>query len=90
MTNTTNFVLGSMFYWLLPFATFIMLYYFIYKRMSGGTGFVKSFGKNKACEIQGEFVGVRHKDVGGVEEIINFLKDLQSLVCPKNLVLFAM
>ena len=84
-TSTTNSVLGNMFYWLLPFLPFILIYYFIYKRMSGGgSGGVMSFGQNKAREIQGELVGVKFKDVGGVgeaevelKEIIAFLKDPQ-------------
>lgn len=81
--STTNSILGNMFYWLLPFLPFILLYYFIYKRMSGGgSGGVMSFGQNKAREIPGELVGVKFKDVGGVgeaetelREIIEFLKD---------------
>lgn len=76
-------VFGSMMYWLLPFILFMMLYYYIYRRISGGgAGGVMSFGKNKAREIQGELVGVKFKDVGGVgeaevelKEIIEYLKE---------------
>lgn len=76
--SVTNSVLGTMFAWMIPFLPFILLYYFIYKRMTGGGqgGGVMSFGKNKATEIQGELVGVKFSDVGGVGEAETELKEI--------------
>ena len=67
---------------LLPFLPLLLLWYFIFKRMSGGSGSVLSFGRSKAQELQGEMTGVHFKDLGGVgeaevelREIIDFLKE---------------
>ena len=81
----TQTALSTMLSWLLPFLPFILLYYWIYRKMNsnmGGGGGVMSFGKSNAREIQGELVGVNFKNVGGVgeaevelREIIEYLKD---------------
>ena len=42
---------------LLPFLPLLLLWYFIFKRMSGGSGSVLSFGRSKAQELQGEMTG---------------------------------
>ncbi len=70
--------LGAMLGWILPFLPFALLYYFIYKRMSGDGpgGGVMSFGQNKAREIQGELMGITFGDVGGVGEAETELKEI--------------
>ncbi len=70
--------LGTMLSWMLPFLPFALLYYFIYKKMSGGGpgGGVMSFGQNKAREIQGELMGIKFGDVGGVGEAETELKEI--------------
>ncbi len=75
--SVSRTALGSIFGWVLPFLPFALLYYYIYKRMSGGgEGGVMSFGRNKASEIQGELVGVTFSDVGGVGEAEVELKEI--------------
>ena len=68
---------------LLPMLRLIIIWYFIFRGMSGGgPGGIFSFGRSRARELQGEMTGVLFKDIGGVgeaevelREIIDFLKD---------------
>ncbi|MDD5468853.1 MAG: ATP-dependent zinc metalloprotease FtsH, partial [Anaerolineales bacterium] len=76
---------GALLGWILPLAVMGALWYYMLKRMKGGTGLgggLFSFGKSKARAIQGEQTGVTFKDVGGVgqaavelQEVIEFLKN---------------
>ncbi len=71
--------------WILPVALMGAFWYFMLKRMKGGTGMgggLFSFGKSKARAIQGEQTDVTFIDVGGVgqaavelQEVIEFLKN---------------
>ncbi len=77
----TKGLLASILGWVLPFLPLTLLWYFLFKRM-GGPGSPMSLGKSKAHEIEGELVGVKFKDVGGVgeaevelREIIEYLKN---------------
>ncbi|MDR1651550.1 MAG: ATP-dependent zinc metalloprotease FtsH [Synergistaceae bacterium] len=77
----TEGILNALMGWVIAFLPLILLWYFMYRRMSGVGGSVLSFGKNNSQEIQGEMTGVRFADVGGVgeaevelKEIIDYLK----------------
>ncbi|NLL37032.1 MAG: ATP-dependent zinc metalloprotease FtsH [Fretibacterium sp.] len=78
----TRSILDTLFSILLPFLPMMLIWYFIFKRMQGGGSSVMSLGRSKAQEIQGEMMGVRFSDLGGVgeaevelREIIDFLKE---------------
>lgn len=65
---------------LLPLVPLVILWYFIFTRMSRGSAM--SFGRSKAKEIEGEMLGITFRDVGGVgeaevelREIIDYLKE---------------
>lgn len=65
---------------LLPLVPLVILWYFIFTRMSRGNAM--SFGRSKAKEIEGEMLGITFRDVGGVgeaevelREIIDYLKE---------------
>ncbi|MBQ6972488.1 MAG: ATP-dependent zinc metalloprotease FtsH [Synergistaceae bacterium] len=68
---------------ILPMLPLIIIWYFIFRNMHGGTGGgIFSFGRSKAKELQGEMSGVHFSDIGGageaeveLREIIDFLKD---------------
>lgn len=64
----------------LPLVPLVLLWYFIFTRMSSGNAM--SFGRSKAKEIEGELLGITFRDVGGVgeaetelREIIDYLKE---------------
>jgi cell division protease FtsH len=76
----TKSLFASILGWILPMLPLLLIWYFIFKRM-GGAGNAMSLGKSKANEIQGEMIGIKFKDVGGVgeaevelREIIEYLK----------------
>lgn len=76
----TQGALTSMLGWFLPLLPLVLIWYFIFKRM-GGAGHM-SLGKSKAHEIEGEMIGIKFADVGGVgeaevelREIIEYLKN---------------
>lgn len=78
----TQSLLSTLLGWLLPLLPLLLIWYFIFKRMSGGGPSAMSLGKSKAHEIQGEMIGIKFSDVGGVgeaetelREIIEYLKD---------------
>ncbi len=80
----TQTLLNSLMGWIIAFLPLILIWYFMYRRMSGMGGSVLSFGKNNSQEIQGEMTGVRFPDVGGLgeaevelREIIEYLKEPQ-------------
>lgn len=77
----TQSLFTSLFGWLLPLLPLFLIWYFISKRMGGGGPNAMSFGKSKAHEIEGEMIGVKFDDVGGVgeaevelREVIEYLK----------------
>ena len=77
----TQSILDTIIGMLLPLLPLLLLWYFIFKKMSG-QGDIMAVGKNKAQEIQGEKTGVKFADVGGVgeaetelREIIDFLQN---------------
>ena len=76
----TESLLDTLIGWLLPIVPLLLLWYFIFTRMSRGS--TMSLGRSKAKEIEGEMLGVRFRDVGGVgeaevelKEIIAYLKE---------------
>ena len=76
-------LLTSLLGWILPILPFVLIWWFLMKRMGkGGPGGMLSFGKSKATEISGEISKVTFADVGGADavevelkEIIEFLKN---------------
>lgn len=79
--NQTKGLLDSLMGWIIAFLPLALIWFFLYKRMSGMGNSVLSFGKNQSQEIQGEMTGVKFPDVGGVgeaevelREIIEYLK----------------
>lgn len=77
----TQSLFTSLFGWLLPLLPLFLIWYFIAKRMGGAGPNAMSFGKSKAHEIEGEMIGVKFDDVGGVgeaevelREVIEYLK----------------
>jgi cell division protease FtsH len=92
--------LGSLLGWVLPILPFVLIWWFLMKRMGkGGPGGMLSFGKSKATEISGEISKVTFADVGGADavevelkEIIEFLKNPSRFVAmgaklPKGILL---
>lgn len=67
-------LLDTLIGWLLPLVPLLLLWYFIFTRMSGGS--TMSLGRSKAKEIEGELLGVRFDDVGGVGEAAVELKEI--------------
>jgi len=77
----TKSLLSTLLGWILPLLPLLLIWYFVFKRMGGGGPSAMSLGKSKAHEIQGEMIGVKFSDVGGVgeaevelREIIEYLK----------------
>ncbi len=78
----TKSLLSTLLGWILPLLPLALIWYFLFKRMGGGGANAMSLGKSKAHEIQGEMIGVKFRDVGGVgeaevelREIIEYLKN---------------
>lgn len=85
--KTVHNYLGELFNWILPFAIIILIWWFIFKRMSkgaggGGAGNIFNVGKSQAKVFDKDSrVSTNFKDVAGlaeakqeVEEIVDFLK----------------
>ncbi len=77
----TQGLLESLMGWVIAFLPLVLIWFFLYKRMSGMGNSVLSLGKNQSQEIQGEMTGIKFPDVGGVgeaevelREIIEYLK----------------
>lgn len=71
----TTSVFSTLLGWVLPLLPLMLLWYFIFKRMSGADT-AMSLGQSKANEIQGEMIGVKFQDVGGVDEAQVELKEI--------------
>lgn len=78
----TKSLFSTLLGWILPLLPLLLIWYFVFKRMGGGGPSAMSLGKSKAHEIQGEMIGVKFGDVGGVgeaevelREIIEYLKN---------------
>jgi cell division protease FtsH len=70
-------VLEQVFGWILPILPFVVIWWFLMKRMGkGGAGGMMSFGKSKATEISGELSTVTFADVGGADEVEVELKEV--------------
>jgi len=74
-------ILGPLLSWILPVLPFVLIWWFLMKRMGGGARGMMSIGKSKATEITGQMTGVTFRDVAGIDaveaelkEIIEFLK----------------
>ena len=74
--NQTRGLLEQLMGWVVAFLPLILIWYFVFRRMSGGGGSVLSFGKSNAQEIQGEMTGIKFQDVGGVGEAETELREI--------------
>ena len=69
-------LLESLFGWILPVLPFVVIWWFLMKRMGKGAGGMLSIGKSKATEISGEMTNVTFADVGGAEQVEVELKEI--------------
>jgi len=70
-------LLGPLVGWVLPILPFVVIWWFLMKRMGkGGPGGLMSIGKSKATEISGEMSTVTFADVGGADEVEVELKEI--------------
>ena len=70
-------LLTSLLGWILPILPFVLIWWFLMKRMGkGGPGGMLSFGKSKATEISGEISKVTFADVGGADAVEVELKEI--------------
>ena len=72
----TKGLLESLFGWILPVLPFVVIWWFLMKRMGKGAGGMLSIGKSKATEISGEMTNVTFADVGGAEQVEVELKEI--------------
>lgn len=64
----TKGLAASLLGWILPLLPLMLIWYFLFKRMGGAGNNAMSLGQSKAREIEGEMIGVKFKNVGGVGE----------------------
>jgi len=69
-------LLGPLLGWVLPVLPFVLIWWFLMKRMGGGPRGMMSIGKSKATEITGEMTGVTFADVAGIDEVEQELKEV--------------
>jgi cell division protease FtsH len=69
-------LIGTTLGWILPALPFVVIWWFMMKRMGGGRGGMMSIGKSKATEITGEMTGVDFDDVAGVDQVEQELKEI--------------
>jgi len=72
----TKGLLGPLLAWVLPVLPFVLIWWFLMKRMGGGPRGLMSIGKSKATEITGEMTGVTFADVAGIDEVEQELKEV--------------
>ena len=72
----TKGLLGSLFGWIVPVLPFVVIWWFLMKRMGKGGGGMLSIGKSKATEITGEMTQVTFADVGGADQVETELKEI--------------
>ena len=81
----TESLLSTILGWILPLLPLLVLWYFLFKRMGGAGANAMSLGQSKANEIQGEMIGIKFKDVGGVGEAeIELREIIEYLVNPEK------
>lgn len=66
----------TLFSWLLPILIFIAFWIIIFKKFTGGEGGIWSFGKSKAKIYVEDEIKVTFKDVAGVPEAVEELKEI--------------
>ena len=71
----TSSPLVTIFGWILPLLPLLLLWYILLRRM-GGADTAMALGQSKANEIQGEMIGVKYSDIGGVEEALVELREI--------------
>ena len=69
-------LLSSLLGWILPALPFVLIWWFLMKRMGKGAGSMLSVGKSKATEITGEMTQVTFADVGGADQVETELKEI--------------
>jgi cell division protease FtsH len=72
----TKGLLGPLLAWVLPVLPFVLIWWFLMRRMGGGPRGMMSIGKSKATEIAGEMTGVTFADVAGIDQVEQELKEV--------------
>ena len=72
----TKGLLGPLLAWVLPVLPFVLIWWFLMRRMGGGPRGLMSIGKSKATEITGEMTGVTFADVAGIDQVEQELKEV--------------
>jgi cell division protease FtsH len=73
----SNWWQGFLFAWVLPFVAIFIIWSFLLRRMGGGgAGGVMSFGKSRAKVYVESATRVSFKDVAGIEEAVEELKEV--------------
>lgn len=81
----TKGLAASLLGWVLPLLPLMLIWYFLFKRMGGAGNNAMSLGQSKAREIEGEMIGVKFKDVGGVGEAEVELREIiEYLTAPQK------
>ncbi|MBC7231132.1 MAG: ATP-dependent zinc metalloprotease FtsH [Actinobacteria bacterium] len=65
---------------LLPFILVIVLFFFLFQQMQGGGSKVMSFGKSRAKVMTKEQTKVTFKDVAGVDEAVEELREIRDFL----------
>ena len=65
---------------LLPFILIVILFFFLFQQMQGGGSKVMSFGKSRAKLVSKDQPKVTFKDVAGVDEAVEELKEIRDFL----------
>ncbi len=65
---------------LLPFILIVVLFFFLFQQMQGGGSKVMSFGKSRAKLVSKDQPKVTFKDVAGVDEAVEELKEIRDFL----------